>query len=643
MTAERQTFEFQAEVHQVLDLVIHSLYSHKEVFLRELVSNAADALDKLRFRALTEPGIMGDDSALEIRIRGDRANKTLTIEDTGVGMTREELVRNLGTIAHSGTKKFLEQLRAGGQKEATLIGQFGVGFYSAYLVADRVEVESRAAGSDEAHRWSSDAKGSFVVEPAERAARGTTITLHLRDEHASFADGWQIRELVRRYSDFVSHPIKLEVKTKGDGKDEASAEPTWEPINRASALWQRPKNEVNDEQHAEFYKHLTRDAEPPLARTHFVIEGTQSFTGLLYVPKHAPLFALDHDKRGVRLFVRRVFIMDNCEELVPSWLRFVRGVIDSDDLPLNVSRETLQDSAIVRTIRKQLTKKVLDLLDEIATERRDDYVAFWGAFGAVLKEGLAVDFEYRERLSKLVRWKSSHEDGLVSLADYVGRMKDGQESIYYVFGESEAALAGSPYLEALRAKGYEVLYLTDPVDEWVADNLREFDGKPLVSAMRANLKLDGDEEAKKTREAKAAELEPLLRRAKSVLGDRVTDVVVSERLTDSPCCLVVPEGQHHAYVEQLLKQHGRSVGAAKRLLELNPSHPLVAAIGALSQREENATKVGDWIEVLYDQSLLTEGSKPADPNGFARRVTDLLQQVATAAAGAGVASNAAAP
>jgi molecular chaperone HtpG len=633
-THPAETHSFQAEVNQVLGIVINSLYSHQEVFLRELISNASDALDKLRFRAITEPDVLAGDPTLEIRIVPDATAGTLTIEDTGVGMTRDELVKNLGTIAHSGSKAFLEALAQKGQRDGmNLIGQFGVGFYSAYLVADHVEVVTRAAGADQAYRWASDAKGTFTIAPDDRTARGTAVVLHLKPEQKEFLSEWRLRELITKYSDFVSQPIKLRLAKKTGEGDAATAETTEETVNRANALWQRPKNDITDEHYVEFYKHLTRDTEPPLARTHFTVEGTQQFTGLLFLPRHAPLFEPEHERRGIRLFVKRVFIMDNCQEILPPWLRFVRGVIDSDDLPLNVSREILQDSATVRTIRKQVTKRTFDLLDEIARDRPDDYKTFWTAFGSVLKQGLVADWENKERLVKLARYESTHGAGLVSLPEYVARMPAGQPAIYYIVGETRAIVEQSPHLEALRQRGYEVLFMTDPIDEFAADALREFEGKPLVSAMRADLNLgeaQGDDNKRERVERESA-LKPLLARIEAVLKDKVRDVRASDRLTDSPCCLVVPEGSHHAYLEQLLRASGRSVPDVKRTLEVNPGHPLVEALRALHERDPNSERVTEWVEMLYDQALLTEGSRIEDPNRFARRMTSLLQQVAAAA------------
>jgi molecular chaperone HtpG len=628
MSQEAVTHSFQAEVSQVLHLVIHSLYSHKEIFLRELVSNASDALDKLRFRALTEPDLYGGDTSLTIRIRADREHRTLTIEDNGIGMTEEELVRDLGTVARSGSRAFLEQLAQRGQKDARLIGQFGVGFYSAYLVADRVEVVSRAAGPGQAgHRWVSDAKETFTVAPDERATRGTALTLHLREDQKEFLDEWRLRDLVKRYSDYVSHPIQLLV-TKGTGSD---AKSEYETVNRANALWQRPKSEITEEQYDEFYRHLAHapEGEKPLTRSHFKVEGTQEFAGLLYVPREKPFelrFGMKH--RGVRLYVKRVLVMDDCEEIVPEWLRFIVGVIDSDDLPLNVSREVLQHSSAVRTIKKQLVKHALDALEALATERPDDYTTAWRAFGALIKQGVGSDFEYRDRLAKLLRYESTAGDGLHSLADYVKRMKTGQEALYYVIGESRKALEGAPHLEGLRKRGYEVLLMTDPIDEWATESLRTFEGKPLVSAMRADLKIGSTDDEKKAHQAETEALRPLFERFGTVLGDRVTEVRASDRLTDSPCCLVLASAGPHGYVERLLREAGRDLPKSARILELNPAHAIVRSLKAqLDRADADPARIADWIEVLYDQALVAEGAPIADPGGFARRITTLLAAV----------------
>ncbi len=633
-TPRGETHSFQAEINQLLNLVINSLYSHKEIFLRELISNASDALDKLRFRSITEPELLGEQAALEVRIIPDADKGTLTIEDTGIGMTHDELVKNLGTIAHSGSREFLELVTQRGQKDVNLIGQFGVGFYSAYLVADRVEVVTRAAGLEsQAWKWTSEAKGTFTVEPAERPTRGTAVTLHLKEDQKDFLNDWRLRSLITQYSDYVGHPIQLQVKKPSEVIDASTGEKgtttSFETVNKASALWQRARSEITEEQYQEFYKHLTHDFEPPLTWTHFKTDGNQQFTGLIFVPKRRP-FDLDATtrRRGVRLFVKRVFIMDDCEELLPPWLRFVRGVVDSDDLPLNVSRELLQDSAVVRSIRKHVVKKTLDLLDKLAKDKPEDYLAFWKNFGAILKEGLAAEAENREKLGALVRYESSREEGLTSLADYVSRMKEGQPAIYYISGESRRALEGSPHLEALRKRGYEVLFLTDPVDEWAAQGLREFNGKPLVSALQADLKLEGSDEEKREQAQRAEGLKALTERMKEVLKDAVREVRVSDRLTDSPVCLVLPEGGSPAFLERLLREHGRDMPRAKRILEVNPTHPVIEHLRKLHEGNATSERVSEWIELLHDQALLTEGSALEDPNRFARRMTALLTQVA---------------
>ncbi len=606
---------FQAEVGRVLSLVINSLYSNKEIFLRELVSNASDALDKLRFRSLTEPSLLEGESALVIRIRPEKEAGVLVIEDTGIGMTEAELVLNLGTVARSGSQAFLEKLEAGAKKDVSIIGQFGVGFYSAYLVADRVEVVARAAGTDKAWRWASSGKDTFTVEPAERATRGTEIRLHLREDQKDLLEEWRLRDLVRRYSDYMAYPIEL---VSGEEK---------ETINQARALWQRPKAEITDEQYDELYKHLTHDFEKPLARTHFRVEGTQEFVGLFWIPKEPP-FDLDDPRkqRGVRLFVKRVLVMEDCEAILPQWLRFARGLVDSDDLPLNVSRELLQESSTLRTIKKQVVKRVLDLLDEVAKDRPEDYIAFWNEFGRIFKEGLVVDPEWKERIAKLARFASTNGEHLTSLDDYVARMKEGQDAIYYVTGETRSALEGSPYLEALRARGFEVLLMTDAVDTWAAENLGEFAGKKLVNAMRADVKLPEDEETKKKAEEAGKDLEPLVAAAKKVLEGRVRDVKLSSRLRESPACLVLAQGAMPAHLEKIMQKSGRDVARGKRDLELNPTHPAVRSLGALAAKNAEDPKLRDWVTLLYEQSLVAEGSPLEDPNGFARRVTSLLVQ-----------------
>ena len=626
---------FRAEVNQVLDIVINSLYSHREIFLRELISNAADALDKLRFRAVTEEELMEGEGDLEIQLVPDREAKTLTIIDTGVGMTRDEVVDNLGTIAHSGSRGFLQAMSGqkpteGDASGVDLIGQFGVGFYSAFLVADRVEVRTLAAGDGQSGwRWASEAKGTFTVEEApEWTTRGTEICLHLKDDHHEFLDEWRLKELVRKYSDFVSWPILLEV-TREEGEDDDKKTVTKdETINTASALWRRPRSEIKDEEYLEFYRHIAHAHDEPVEILHFQIEGTTSYTGLLYVPKQAPWDLFERERRqGVRLYVKRVMIMEDCKDLIPDHLRFIRGVIDSDDLPLNVSRELLQEDRTVRSIRKTVVNKMLAALEQMADKRKDDYAAFWGEFGRVLKEGLHSDFENKDRLAKLARWPSSTE-ALTSLGEYVERMPDDQDSIYYAFGTNRDAVENSPHIEALKQRGTEVLYMTDPIDEWAVEGIREFDSKPLKSAMKADLDLakEATEEEKAEKEANKERLGDLCGRAKAVLEDDIEEVRVSDRLTDSPCCLVVPEGGVHAHIERMLRAQGQDMPKQKRILEINPDHPIVEKLHLMHAGDSDSEEVGDWFRLLHDQALLAEGSPIADPATFARRMTKLMQQ-----------------
>jgi molecular chaperone HtpG len=619
---------FQAQVSEVLSLVINSLYSHPEVFLRELLSNASDALDKERFLALTTPSDSND--ALRIRLIPNEAERTLVIEDNGIGMDEAELIKNLGTIAHSGSKEFLSQLKE--KKDVSLIGQFGVGFYSAYLVADKVTVLTRKRGTTQGYRWESDAKSGFSIEATERAERGTAVVLHLKEEHKELLSSWKIRELVTRYSDYVSYPIEL-----AQEKDGAQ---TFERINQASALWQRPAKEITDEQYNEFYKHLTHDWEPPLARKHFRVEGSQEFTGLVFIPKRPPFDLFSPEERhGVRLHVKRVFIMDDCKELLPRWLRFVRGVVDSEDLPLNVSREILQDSKLVRIIRKQVVKQVLDLLDEVARDRPEDYKELWKNYGAVLKEGLHFDPEYKDRLAKLLRYESSKEE-FTSLTDYVSRMPAEQKAIYYLYGPNLRTVKSSPHIESLKARGYEVLYMVDTVDDWAVRSLAEFDGKPLRSAADEKLELDerADKEATEEEKAKEAEQKPLsdalLEHFKKVLAEQVSEVRVSDRLTDSPSCLVIPDGGLDPYIERLLRaQQGANAPTQKRILEVNTKHPLISTLAKLHERTPESGEVDEAIELVYDQALLSEGSPIEDPARVAKRLIKLLQTSAEASLG----------
>jgi molecular chaperone HtpG len=632
--ATPKTHKFEAEVSQVLRLVINSLYSNKEVFLRELVSNAADALDKLRFESVQNPGLAPSGYAPVIRLIPDEAAKTLTIWDNGIGMTEEALTKDLGTVARSGSKELLERLHKAEQKhDMKLIGQFGVGFYSGFLVADHIDVVSRAAGSEQAHKWSSSGQDSFTVEPAQRDEVGTSIVLHLKGEFEEYTREWKLKELIERYSNFIAYPIELQVtRSKKDEPDEVKLE----RVNKANALWMRAEKEITDQEYEDFYKHLTHDFEAPLSRSHFHVEGTQMFTGLLFLPKRPPFDMQNPElKHGVRLYVRRVFIMDNCADLLPPWLRFVRGVIDSDDLPLNVSRELLQDSSIVRTIKKQVIRRVLDMLTKLANDRNDEYLEFWGKFGPVIKEGLHFDASYSDKIAPLLRYESSADQGLTSLADYVKRMKEGQTKIYYAQGQSKALLLASPLLESLKRRGHEVLFMTHGIDQWAIEGLREFDGKQLVDAMQESAEEDEDkdeksEEANKAKDEATKALDALLKRSKEVLSAQVSDVRVSDRLTDSPACLVVPRGGLPAHIERLLRAHQQDLPEQKRILEINPSHPLIERLNSELSKSPESAQLSEWIELLFDQALLVEGSPLPDPARFSKRLVALMQSAPAA-------------
>lgn len=620
--ASRETMGFQAEVKQLLRLVIHSLYSNKEIFLRELISNASDACDKLRFEALSDPALFEGDSALTIRVSVDKAARTITISDNGIGMSRAEVVENIGTIARSGTREFLEKLTGDQAKDAHLIGQFGVGFYSSFIVADRVTLITRRAGLTPEHgvKWESAGEGEFTLENVEKPTHGTDVILHLREGEDEFLEPWRLKAIIRKYSDHITLPIRM----KKEGSDEE------ETVNQASALWARPKNEITREQYEEFYKHVAHAFEPPLAYVHSKVEGKQEYTLLLYIPQHAPFDLWDRQQRhGVKLYVRRVFIMEDMEKLMPHYLRFVRGVIDSNDLPLNVSREILQHSRDVDAIRAGATRKVLDLLEDLAENQKEKYAQFWKEFGRVLKEGLGEDFANKDRLARLLRFTSTRtpdDTQDVSLADYVARMKEGQDKIYYLTAESHAAAKNSPHLEVFRKKDVEVLLLTDRVDEWMLTYLHEFDGKPLVSVAKGELDLGrlADEEEKKHQAAEAEEFKELLTRMREALGDAVKDVRVSHRLTDSAACLVTGEHDMSMHLERLLKAAGQKVPGVKPVLEINVHHPLVARLA----KESDAERFKDLSRILFDQALLAEGGQLEDPAGFVRRLNDLMLALA---------------
>ena len=623
----KQTLSFQAEVKQILHLVTHSLYSNKEIFLRELISNASDACDKLRFEALNAPELYEDAPNLDVRISFDAEAKTLTITDNGIGLTADEAVANLGTIAKSGTREFMAQLDGDQKKDAQLIGQFGVGFYSGFIVADRITVESRRAGTkaDEGVRWSSEGTGEFELETIERAARGTDVILHLRDGEDEFLSGWKLKSIIGKYSDHVSLPILMR---KEEWDAEAAKQVTrdeWVPINKASALWTRSKSDITEEQYADFYKQLSYDSEAPLAYTHNRVEGRSDYTQLLYIPAKAPFDLWNRDKRGgVKLYVKRVFIMDDAEALMPTYLRFVKGVIDSADLPLNVSRELLQESRDVKAIREGSTKRVISMLEALANSEdeaeRAKYKAFWSDFGPLLKEGVGEDHANVERLSKLLRFASTQADDGVSFADYLGRMKEGQETIYYVTADSLAAAKGSPQLEIYRKKGVEVLLLTDRVDEWMLSHLHEVEGKPLQSVAKGAVDLGAlqDEAEKKQAEEASAAFKPVLERLKESLKGRAKDVRVTTRLVDSPACLVVEDGDMSGHLARLLKQSGQTgVPSSLPTLEVNVQHTLVSSL-------EQSPHFDDLAQILFDQAVLAEGGHLEDPAAYVKRVNRLL-------------------
>lgn len=635
-----ETLGFQAEVKQLLHLMVHSLYSNKEIFLRELVSNASDACDKLRFEALADPALWESDPDLEIRVAYDKAARTLTVDDNGVGMSRDEVIANIGTIAKSGTREFFQNLTGDQAKDAHLIGQFGVGFYSSFIVADKVTLVTRRAGMTAGHgvRWESGGEGDYTLETVTRERRGTEVTLHLREGEDELLSGYRLRSILRKYSDHITIPILMKKErsdTNGDKDESAVAQDEDEQINQASALWARPKSEISDEQYQEFYKHVGHDFDPPLAWTHAHVEGKQEYTLLLYVPAHAPFDLWDREHRhGVKLYVQRVFIMDDAEQLMPGYLRFVRGVIDSNDLPLNVSREILQESKTVEAIRAGSVKRVLSLLEDLAENDKDKYATVWKEFGRVLKEGVGEDYANRERIARLLRFSSTHDekdDGTVSFADYVSRMKDGQDKVYYITADSFGAARASPHLEIFRKKGVEVLLMHDRVDEWVMANLTEFDGKKLQSVAKGDLnlgKLEGEAE-KKEQEKEAGEFRELTERIAKVLGDQVHGVRITHRLTDSPACLVADPSAMGANLERLLKAAGHKVPETRPTLEMNPQHPLVRALKA----ESDEKRFADWSHILFDQAVLAEGGQLAEPGAFVKRLNDLMLSLAGSGSG----------
>ncbi|SFN87855.1 molecular chaperone HtpG [Formivibrio citricus] len=633
----KETLGFQTEVKQLLQLMIHSLYSNKEIFLRELISNASDACDKLRFEALHNEALFENDGELKIHVAFDKDARTLTIRDNGIGMNREEVIKNIGTIARSGTKEFFSQLSGDAKKDANLIGQFGVGFYSAFIVADKVTLTTRRAGqvANQGVRWESAGDGEFTIEEVEKTDRGTEIVLHLKEGEDELLSDWRLRSIIRKYSDHITLPILMK-KAPGydkDGNVEASDE--LETVNKASALWARSKSEISDEEYNEFYKHVAHDFEDPLTWSHARVEGRQEYTELLYIPQRAPFDLYDRERRhGIKLYVRRVFIMEDAEKLLPQYLRFVRGVIDSSDLPLNVSREILQHSKDIEQIKAGCVKKVLGLLESLATSEdqadKDKYAKFWQEFGRVLKEGIGEDFANKDKIAALCRFASTHADTpeqIVSLADYIGRMKEGQDAIYYITAETFAAAKNSPHLEALRKKGIEVLLLADRVDEWVVGSLHEFEGKKLQSVAKGELDLSKfeDEAEKKQQEEAAVELKDVIEKIGETLGEKVKEVRVTHRLSESPACLVVENSDMSANLERLLKSAGQDVKTVKPILEINPTHPLTKKIKAELGKERFA----DWTEILFDQATLAEGAQLDDPAGFVKRLNGLMLDMAS--------------
>jgi len=631
-TPARETLGFQTEVKQLLKLMIHSLYSHKEIFLRELISNSSDACDKLRFEALSNPALLAADTELAITIDADDKAHTITITDNGIGMTRQEAIDHLGTIAKSGTAEFLSKMSGDQKKDSQLIGQFGVGFYSSFIVAESVEVFSRRAGTpaSEGVHWQSKGEGEFDVEPIELAHSGTRIVLHLKEEQREFADDYRVRALVRRYSDHIAFPVKMKEAKKGDADDEGDKVEDkvakYEAVNQAKALWARARTEIKDDEYREFYRHVTHDFTDPLAWAHNKVEGSREYTTLVYIPARAPFDLWQRDAaRGLKLYVRRVFIMDDAEQFLPLYLRFVKGVVDSSDLPLNVSREMLQHDSQIDAIKSAVTKRVLDLLAKMATEEKDKYASFWKEFGTVLKEGPAEDFSNRERIAKLLRFSSTHaskEEQDVSLEDYVARMKPGQDRIYYVIADSFTAARSSAHLEQLKTKGLEVLLLNDRIDEWLTDHLREFDGKKLQNVARGDLDLSAVEtdEDKQHRESLIKEHSAVAERIKKVLNEKVADVKVTTRLSESPAVLVLGEHDMGAQMRRIMEAAGQKAPEPKPILEINPTHPLLQRLESL----ETGDEFSDLSLLLFEQATLADGGQLAEPAEFVRRLNRLL-------------------
>lgn len=632
--SQQETHGFQTEVKQLLHLMIHSLYSNKEIFLRELVSNAADAADKLRYEALTNNDLYEGEGELRVRISADKEKGTVTISDNGIGMTRDGVIEHLGTIAKSGTADFFKNLSGDDSKDSQLIGQFGVGFYSAFIVADKVTVRTRAAGhsSDEGVLWESAGEGDFTVETISKQTRGTEITLHLRDDEKEFADDYRLRSIVTKYSDHISVAVEMfedgtpAVEATDDSEAVAATEGSWKPMNKATALWTRNKSDVTKEEYQEFYKHISHDYTDPLVWSHNRVEGKQEYTSLLYIPAKAPFDMWNRDrKHGLKLFVQRVFVMDDAEQFMPSYLRFVQGLIDSNDLPLNVSREILQDNKVTTSLRTAVTKRVLGMLEKLAKNDAEKYLSFWAEFGQVLKEGPAEDFANKERIAGLLRFASTHTGEAtpdVALADYIERMQEGQTKIYYIVADSHEAAANSPHLELLRKKGIEVLLMSERIDEWLINHLTEFDGKQMHSVTRGDLELGELEDAgeKEAQEKLETESEGLVKRVKDSLGDKVSEVKVTTRLTDTPACVVAGEGEMSTQMIKLMQAAGQAVPESKPTFELNPEHPLVARLND----EQDEESFAQWSDLLLQQALLSEKGSLADPSAFIKLMNQML-------------------
>ena len=624
----KETLGFQTEAKQMLHLMIHSMYTHKEVFIRELISNASDALDKLRFESVTSPEILGDDKDLAIRIKLDKKAKTFTISDNGVGMTRQEVIDNIGTIARSGSRAFLEKMTGDQKADSNLIGEFGVGFYSAFMVAVRVKLVTKRAGSDEpAVVWESDGVGEYTIGETEKKSRGTEITVYLKEEEGTYAETWNVRSVIKRYSDFITFPIYL---PDDKGKDEV--------VNETKPLWKRPASELTEEQYELFYKHTLGAFDKPLLTIHKQAEGMLEYSYLLFVPEQGAFdLYLTERKHGVKLYVKRVFIMDDCKELLPEYLRFVKGIVDSEDLPLNVSREMLQQNPVVERMKKALVGRILGVLKDTAEKEPEKYKTFWKQFGPVLKEGIHTDHENKDKLLELLRFQSSmgeSADDLVSLKEYVGRMREGQKDIYYVSGENREIVQKSPHLEVFKDKGVEVLYLVDPIDEWIVNDIYNFDGKPLKSITRGDLDL-GELGEDETRDRKKSETKykKLLERIKNILSDSVNEVRLTTRLKGSPCCLVTGEHDMGAHMQKIMKAMGQDAPDVKPILEVNPSHPIVANLQALYEKDANSEQLQEWVKLLFDQALVAEGRVPKDPVAYSQRVNGILAKVSSEAAG----------